>query len=94
MARARFDEVATAIGDDKKQKEQCYGIKHDPLGVQWCPSLWPLIDYPNCIYYDWMHCWCASGGIGQYSLNQICRRISQCIGMSDDGVREEGEAAK
>ncbi len=40
----------------------------------------PLIDYPNCIYYDWMHCWCASGGIGQCSPKQICRRISQCIG--------------
>ncbi len=40
MARARFDEVTTAIGDDKKQKDQCYGIKHEPLGVQACgPSL-------------------------------------------------------
>ncbi len=31
--------VTTAIGDDKKQKKQCYGIKHEPLGVQACGPL-------------------------------------------------------
>ena len=30
---------------------------------------------PNSLYFDTMHNVCASGGFGQYEVNQFCREL-------------------
>ena len=30
---------------------------------------------PTSLFFDWMHCVCASGGVAQYQVNQVTRAI-------------------
>ncbi len=32
---------------------------------------------PDAIYVDWMHTWCASGGIAQYGLNGYVQELAK-----------------
>ncbi len=34
-----------------------------------------IVSFPTSVYWDWMHCVVASGGIAQYELNQLVLSI-------------------
>ena len=74
-----FQELADRIKDiadnggaaELKVEEQSVGIKYDPDGVLWDTEVCQKLRPPLCHYPDWMHIWCASGGLAQYELNGL-----------------------
>ena len=40
------------------------------------PRIRQIARLPFSVYWDWMHCLVASGGVAQYELNQLLRRIA------------------
>ena len=50
------------------------GISVSPHGLLASPMA-KISNVPDCIFWDWMHCMVASGGIAQYELNQLLRRL-------------------
>lgn len=81
--QASTDEViarlvaAAARGSPKDvaDVEQATGILFDREGLLFDDELRPYVSFPDCVYWDWMHNWCSSGGIGQFHVNQFVLKI-------------------
>lgn len=55
--------------------EQAYGIVFDTGALIFDEYTRSLTRMPDTIFWDWMHCLLASGGVGQYEVNQVVREI-------------------
>ena len=80
-------EAAMTSPGTKAKKEECQrlcGVNYVPnVGLLWS-SARAIAKVPHCIYWDWMHSCCASGGMGQYILNQFALAIKRAgIPLSD-----------
>ena len=64
-----------------KQLQEVVGIIYNPNGVLFDRDVVRHIAFPNCVYWDWMHNWCSSGGIGQYHLNEFVQLIAATLQM-------------
>ncbi len=51
--------------------EQMFGLTYHPRAILWDRSVRNTLSFPTSIYWDWMHCLVASGGVGQYEVNQM-----------------------
>lgn len=65
--------------------QQCAGLAFDVCSLL-APRIRELANIPYSIYWDWMHCGVASGGLGQYELNQLLLRIQLLVPL--DRVQE------
>jgi hypothetical protein len=65
------------VGDPASlgEPEKAHGIKWDPHGVLWDTEVFRRLQPPRCQYPDWMHHFCASGGLAQYELNGIVMEL-------------------
>ena len=69
------DRVATGLGSTALRK------LYQEAGFNWSPYHVLMSDMslhanlPDSIYWDWMHTILSSGGVAQYELNQLLRRI-------------------
>ena len=76
-------EQAAALDNRELQLlEQKCGYKFAPHGLL-ASDMAEVADLPNSLYMDWMHCICASGGMGQYELNQFLRRLLRQVKRKD-----------
>ena len=62
----------------KKEIQTLCGINYPStgIGVIRGPAQ-DIAQVPECIYYDWMHNMCASGGVGAHNVNQFVRAVAQ-----------------
>jgi hypothetical protein len=58
-----------------KQLEQCYGITYEKEAILFDKHCRDVAKFPGSIYWDWMHCLLASGGVAQYECNQFLRAL-------------------
>ena len=67
--------TANASGNLKMLQtlQQVLGIVYEPRGVIFDPNLLQLTKPPTTVYWDFMHCMYASGGIASYHVNQYAR---------------------
>ena len=62
-----------------------FGRLQQALGFTYCEGGLPWSDMsaiakvPDCVYWDWMHCLMASGGVAQYEVNQFLRRVARIL---------------
>ena len=63
--------------------EKATGLKYNPKGLMWDIQVREKLPAPSSKFLDWMHMICASGGFGQYELNQVVL----CLG--DQGITTE-----
>ena len=61
-----------------KDISQAAGFNYSEYGLLSGPMA-GVSNIPHSIYWDWMHTVVASGGVAQYELNQLLRRISTTI---------------
>jgi hypothetical protein len=64
------------------------GIIFNKDGLLFDVAVMPYISFPNCVYWDWMHNWCSSGGVGQYHLNQFVHQLTTTLAI---GLKELDE---
>jgi hypothetical protein len=62
--------------------EQGTGFRYEEDGLMFDEFLADYINSPTCVYVDWMHCWCSSGGVGQHHVNQYVLAIQATFKMS------------
>jgi len=62
-------------GRDVETLEQSSGFNFRPGSLLYDRSLRMVLDPPAAVFYDWMHCFCASGGVAQYTINEVLRAI-------------------
>ena len=68
-------------------EEQSTGIKYDEHGILWDDEVRARLQYPMCAYPDWMHHFCASGGLAQYEVNGVILKLeSMSIRAADIDV--------
>jgi hypothetical protein len=67
---------------EREDLEMASGYVYDESGLLWDQALRPYISFPDCIYWDWMHNWCSSGGIAQFFLNAFVLEVTSTLGMS------------
>jgi hypothetical protein len=64
--------------------EKAYGLVYDSRALLWDPWANRVTRLPDSLYWDWMHCLVASGGIAQYQVNQLLRALCTIgIGLKD-----------
>jgi hypothetical protein len=67
----------TVTVTDFKFLEQCYGINYSDHGLLFDDHCRRVSNLQETMFWDWMHCIVASGGIGQYEVNQFVLKIVQ-----------------
>jgi hypothetical protein len=55
--------------------EQCYGLTYVPEAILFDGYFRTVARFPGTIFWDWMHCLVASGGVAQYQCNQLLNTI-------------------
>jgi len=60
LSKARFGEL-----------EKFYGIGYNPHAILFHPRCRALAKFPDSVFWDWMHCLVASGGVAQYQCNRL-----------------------
>ena len=65
------DTAAHGSNQDLKDLEQASGIIFEKEGLLFDAALRPYVSFPSCIYWDWMHNWCSSGGVCQFHISQF-----------------------
>ena len=70
-------EEAVADGDPDQidRVEKATGIVYDPAGLLFDKDLDGIFDWPDAVFADTAHCLLASGGVGQYHINQFVLSI-------------------
>ena len=64
--------------------EMCYGLKYDPSAIIFNRSVRDMAALPYRLYWDWMHCLVASGGVAQYQCNSLLANLkSNGISLKD-----------
>jgi len=69
------DEVVVAKGVSKaklNEIEQICGLVYDPAAIWLDAHVMSFVRVPHHIFWDWMHCLVASGGVVQYLINEFC----------------------
>ena len=61
-----------------EEMEQCSGISFCVVSLL-APRIKETAQVPFSVFWDWMHCVVASGGWGQYEMNQLLRRIKRLV---------------
>ena len=71
------DQLALVSGNKQEVKKlgQLYRLQFHAAGILWHPSLKDKVCPVKQNYYDWMHILLASGGLGQYEINQFVKEI-------------------
>ena len=65
-----------ALSGNRKECDkmgQLYGLVYKKAGILWHPSLKHYIDPTSQTFFDWMHILLASGGLGQYEMNEYLK---------------------
>ena len=62
--------------------EKGCGIKYKPNDLMLDEYLADYIDFPSCLYVDWMHTWCSSGGVAQFHVNQYVLVLLETFKMT------------
>ena len=84
--QSSFDELCTLLvsevseGSSKARVadvERAFGIKYDKHAVAFCPAASKVAMIPESVFPDSMHNMLASGGVLQFELNQLTRRITR-----------------
>ena len=75
--QAMRDSLALAVGNKKELNRlgQVYGLQYTASGILWHPTLKDLVCPVKQTYYDWMHVLVASGGVAQYEVNELVKKI-------------------
>lgn len=55
--------------------EKAYGLVYDPAAMLFDAYTRTVVQFPVSIFWDWMHCLLASGGVAQYECNQFLRAL-------------------
>ena len=66
---------------DLEELEMSVGIGYNARGLLFNAELRSHLAFPNCVYWDWMHNWCSSGGIGQYHVNEFVKVLATTLDM-------------
>jgi hypothetical protein len=83
---ASFAELCTVLASEVSEGsskarvaevERVFGIKYDKHAVAFCPAASKVAMLPESVFPDTMHNMLASGGVLQYELNQLTRRITR-----------------
>ena len=61
----------TESADDFDKLEKACGLIYTPGGLPWDKYLRDFLNIPEMVFYDSMHSWTASGGLGQYTINRF-----------------------
>jgi len=51
--------------------EKAYGLVYEPSAILFDEHCRRVVQFPSTIYWDWMHCTFASGGVAQYQVNAL-----------------------
>ena len=68
--------ATTGSAGELKKLQQVLGLNFDKDGLL-LSDMAGMANQPDSTFWDWMHCIVASGGMGQYELNQFLRRIAK-----------------
>ena len=80
----RLKRVAEHEPASLKLEEQAMGLKYNPHEIMWDIEVRLKIAPPYSMYGDWMHTWCASGGLAQYEVNgMVMKLVSDGLDLSD-----------
>ena len=61
----------TESASDFDQLEKACGLIYTPGGLPWDKYLREFLNIPEMVFFDSMHSWTASGGLGQYTINRF-----------------------
>ena len=76
------EQVAAGLSKTARRKLfQSAGFRWDPHNVL-CSGLSLRANLPDSIYWDWMQTLVSSGGVAQYEINQLIRRIRRLPAVS------------
>jgi len=82
------DDLAAKKGTMKhgefEQLQRCYGLAYEPAAIIYNPYLRAISNFPGGLYWDWMHCLVASGGVAQYQCNQLLSALQRSGVSLDD----------
>ncbi len=68
------DQLELAAGGPSRafsRLEQILGLTYHPKAILWDRAIRGTLSSPTSVFWDWMHCIVASGGIAQYEVNQL-----------------------
>ena len=57
--------------------QKAYGLVYEPAAILFDEHCRSVARFPDTIYWDWMHCLLASGGIAQYQVNLVVLEIGK-----------------
>jgi len=57
--------------------EKAFGLCYVPEGILFDEYTRNVVQFPRSIFWDWMHCLLASGGVAQYECNQFARALTR-----------------
>jgi hypothetical protein len=60
-----------------KSLQQIYGLAYQEEAILFDKHCRDVARFPGSIFWDWMHCLVASGGVAQYECNQFCRALTE-----------------
>ena len=55
--------------------EQLYGLAYIPQAIIFDPYTRSVVRFPDTVFWDWMHCLVASGGVAQFQVNEFLLRL-------------------
>ena len=58
-----------------KALQQLYGLVYIPEAIIFDAYTRSVVRFPDTVFWDWMHCLVASGGVAQYQCNEFCLRL-------------------
>ena len=71
MARDLAAKRATAPKGEFEFLQKAYGLTYCPQAILYDEYTRTVVGFPDSVYWLWMHCLLASGGVGQYHVNQF-----------------------
>ena len=97
MARDLAAKRATAPKGEFEFLQKAYGLTYCPQAILYDEYTRTVVGFPDSVYWDWMHCLLASGGIGQYHVNLYwlwCVMASSCLKSAPSAARSPSRAAE
>ena len=69
---------------DLEEAEQHLGFVYEVDGLLWdlVFGAASFLRFPHSLFWDWVHCWVSSGGIGQWHLNAFLFKIMAVLDMT------------
>ena len=72
---ARRLRAAADAGEAIEELEKFFGLKYEAGAIPFDEEAAEIAKTPDSAYSDWMHGLCASGGMSQYEVNQLVRKL-------------------